>query len=305
MIPIYNHNKIRVARREHFKGLKAMLSNYWRYLSDDDIRDWVKSHYKQIILAKPNELKSWQERFDKEFGKNESNYAMLTKFFSYNNFKKKSRRDNLPGNQYCAYDICETLKIKSCPYCNIHKIHTIENKQRPALDHFFCQKDHPLLALSFYNLVPSCTFCNTTYKRDFDFEEDTNINPYREHFDGALKFNFLMEDYRDYMSIQVNHVTQNLYNFHLCGDSAKNRRVCGNFKTFNLRRRYEECKEDIVENLHLVIHKNEDYSASLRAVTDESEDQDSFYLRYNVEDNWHNVSYGKITSDFIRQYNLD
>lgn len=84
-----------------------------------------------------------------------------------------------------ANDVLERLKIRTCPYCNRNYTFTVKSSSsaagkkfttRPEFDHFYCKSKHPLLALSFYNLVPSCSVCNHGKATD-----DIGVNPY---FDG-------------------------------------------------------------------------------------------------------------------------
>ena len=61
---------------------------------------------------------------------------------------------------------------------------------RPQLDHFLPKSKYPLLALSFYNLIPVCPECNRI-KRD----EVLDIHPYNDDFDAnGLKFKVGMRD---------------------------------------------------------------------------------------------------------------
>lgn len=79
------------------------------------------------------------------------------------------------------------LNVKVCPYCNHNYIFTINEKtgkdkdgnliidivSRPQLDHFYSKSLNPLLALSFYNLVPSCSICNAIKK-----DRNITFSPY-------------------------------------------------------------------------------------------------------------------------------
>ena len=70
--------------------------------------------------------------------------------------------------------LLQMLNISVCPYCNRTYTFTIKGKDgvRPELDHFFPRSDDKFkhLALSFYNLVPSCPACNHTKNDEiFDF----------------------------------------------------------------------------------------------------------------------------------------
>lgn len=70
--------------------------------------------------------------------------------------------------------LLKKLNIKVCPYCNRAYTFTVKGKNgvRPELDHFFPRSvdKYMHLALSFYNLVPSCPSCNhTKNNKVFDF----------------------------------------------------------------------------------------------------------------------------------------
>lgn len=51
--------------------------------------------------------------------------------------------------------------IEVCPYCGNDKV--IESRRsKNEIDHFLPKRKYPILALSYYNLIPSCHFCNTS-----------------------------------------------------------------------------------------------------------------------------------------------
>ena len=78
----------------------------------------------------------------------------------------KSRNDVLKRN-WCAYTFVIMLGLRVCPYCNeqyIAPILTHKGRVRADLDHFFSKKKYPFFALSIYNLIPCCKFCNSSLK---------------------------------------------------------------------------------------------------------------------------------------------
>lgn len=62
-----------------------------------------------------------------------------------------------------------SLDLRICPYCGRAYIYFIENAYRkkgphivkPQIDHFFPKSKYPYLALSYQNLIPVCTTCNS------------------------------------------------------------------------------------------------------------------------------------------------
>lgn len=86
----------------------------------------------------------------------------------------------------------ENIEVHTCYYCNIDFINTFKkaNKTKNAftLDHVLEKADYPFLALSLYNLVPSCYVCNSKVKDSkipFDEFSPTNTN---FDFDERVKF---------------------------------------------------------------------------------------------------------------------
>lgn len=138
----------------------------------------------KVISGKPDELVVQYQKFHTAYFSglaprkfNISEKKVLNSIFNYDWFSNKETK------VYNAYDLCNALKIESCVYCNRLYTSTIINKNgvkiiRPTLDHWFSQKDCPILALSFYNLIPSCSSCNSSVKHDSTFDLLKHIHPY-------------------------------------------------------------------------------------------------------------------------------
>lgn len=50
--------------------------------------------------------------------------------------------------------------LQVCPYCNRNYINTLSDYNLYELDHFYPESEYPILAVSFYNIVPCCPSCN-------------------------------------------------------------------------------------------------------------------------------------------------
>lgn len=57
-----------------------------------------------------------------------------------------------------------------------------------VLDHYYDKGKYPYLALSFYNLIPSCNICNSKFKTTIDFKEIPHLHPYEDSFNEKAKF---------------------------------------------------------------------------------------------------------------------
>lgn len=107
----------------------------------------------------------------------------------YNNFEKFNVFYDNWSKKGINYWITEKTKLKVCPYCNISYTYNRGKTVTAQLDHFFPKSEYPILALCFYNLVPSCPACN---KIKFDDTKEM-ASPYK---DGAFKDLRITWDYR-------------------------------------------------------------------------------------------------------------
>ncbi len=152
---------------------------------------YIQHNLERIITCKPRDFKKilaevkanglTDERLKKVFIGDD-------KYFSgYKKFSSKSTKS------YNAYDLSTKLDVNVCPYCNRNYIHTVKSvndkSTRPQFDHFICKKKHPIFAMSFYNLIPSCSICNSSIKGQSQFHIDTHIHPYFDDFNKIKKFN--------------------------------------------------------------------------------------------------------------------
>lgn len=70
-----------------------------------------------------------------------------------------------------AYHLVGAYKQRICPYCqgsHINYHQSGDGRMRPALDHFYPASKYPYLAISLYNLIPSCHQCNSSIKSSAD-----------------------------------------------------------------------------------------------------------------------------------------
>ena len=143
-----------------------------------------------------------------------------------------------------AYKYLTQLNLRTCPYCNRQYTFTIRKggdetfHTRPEYDHFFDKSSYPLLALSFYNLVPSCHDCNHGKST-----KSSGINPF---FDGfSAKFVIAGKDGRRLNKNEIarlNDPDEFSVEFDYPSDDEKQ-----NIATFGLREQYNEHKDYVQE----------------------------------------------------------
>ena len=167
------------------KSIKGVSYCIKKYFEDED-------NLKKVLIGLPTELDSIKSKFRKD--KN------IRKIFDYENW--------LNYDKYNAYDLAEKLDIPTCPYCNRTYTKTVitknrENIIRPEFDHWFPKSEYPLLALSFYNLIPSCHICNSNVKGKTEFKLETHFHPYNPSSNLKATFSYNHKSYDDY-KIKIN-----------------------------------------------------------------------------------------------------
>lgn len=148
----------------------------------------VKANRRRLICGRPSQLINEEQRIVTKIFGDESTYLknanLCALIFDYDAFTKKDT------DQFNAFDLATMLAVNTCPYCNRQYTFTVVDGSeitRPEFDHFYHQSDHPILSLSFYNLIPSCHICNSTLKGD---KIRDLMHPYFEGFCNAVKFSF-------------------------------------------------------------------------------------------------------------------
>jgi len=230
MIKIQNEHLEKYAK-EHYINLKKKLKEFPKD---------CKYSLEEIITAKPEKLDEIAKWVDKK-----SDYDFMIK--KYKNFTSKKK-------EYDAYNLASNLQVNVCLYCNINSTFTVIKKNnkkitRPEFDHFYDKDSNPILALSFYNLIPSCHICNSTLKGKEKFSIESHLNPYSDNFDKLAKFKLKIEDATFYHSID---------GFSLKLES-EDKRANKNIKSFELETLYQNHKDIVLELIQKEAIYNESY----------------------------------------------
>ncbi|MCG3687577.1 hypothetical protein L5E75_03975 [Aliarcobacter butzleri] len=262
-----------------------------------------------IILLKPNNLKFFKNNIElriieqspisykKIYKKDKMTYEVKDKLsiiFDYDN-KFQSKIANF---------FEKNIKTRTCYYCNIHLINEYKYgkkyKNEFTLDHYYNKALYPYLALSLYNLIPSCYICNSKLKKSKVLK---NLPPSSENFDfhEKVKFKLFFETFNDKLSIKSiddidiilkEQYSSNYYDY---------------IKNFNLDERYKSHKNIVLE----MIRKYELYPESrlkelqnLTGIPFQQIKKDIFNLFDNNVDLADN-SFSKLIIDMTKELKLD
>lgn len=144
---------------------------------------YINKFIKNLLIATPNQL----DQIIEEVKKNPTIFTENIK-----NIYKKIFQYDLYRIHFVQYFI--DLDFKVCYYCNRNYISNFTGSSKVkstfTLDHFHQKEKYPMLALSFYNLIPSCYTCNSTIKGKKNVEQYKNNYDDEYDFDTKASFKF-------------------------------------------------------------------------------------------------------------------
>ena len=244
------------------------------------------------------------------FLKNWANTA-IKGIFNYDN---DSQSFTNKDNGLLAYNHAQRLQVNSCPYCNANFTFTIKTKRmkcRPQFDHFLNKSRYPYLALSFYNLIPSCALCNSgALKGSKPFSLKTHLHPFVDDIEGLYNFRTNI----DAVDFLVNASKFNLA-LEVCKGITKiqSSRAAKNIGVFGLDDRYNFHKDiasDVLKKAY--VYNNSTIEAlftSFKIGTEsifktESEVKELILGNYMHPDNFHKRILSKLTKDIAEEFGL-
>ena len=142
-------------------------------------------------------------------------------------------------------ELIKATKIKVCPYCNRVFVECIEGHQREVkgqLDHFYPKEKYPYLAISKYNLVPSCSYCNgASGKHNKDSRIEGLQNPFfiRDVNSMVFKADILQRGFLNLKSME-SAIDVGI-------DVSLNTGMTNNVRVFNLKELYNSHKDYVAE----------------------------------------------------------
>lgn len=298
-----NHLKLEELADFHFDELVKILNKRISELSNKELRIFLYENLNGIITGKPLRLVRIKRKLDglNIYKKRSTLVKHLNNVFDYKNFSKKKKRD------YCAYKLAKKLNIVTCPYCNRNYTKTVvadrNGLTRPDFDHFLSQKEHPLLALSFYNLIPSCLVCNRTLKRDETFNVNSFVHPFMDDMSNEYRYTYAPEKIEDFLSGRKNISIR--YEIDSNNNKVK-RKIENHFEIFRLCEIFEEHGDEFNDVFRIRHHFNSAYLRQLQKQFKKIglKDSDIFTTLFgihNTRDSNYLRPLSKIKSDLINE----
>lgn len=160
-------------RIDKIKTIKKVDNRHIEAFFDIVINDCVDV----ILIGNPNKLVEINDKVNPLIRNSTDLIKGIEFVFNYETFITHKKR------KFDAYRLAELLDISTCVYCNRNYTNTVirsdgEKITRPQFDHFFDKASNPLLAVSFYNLIPSCSICNSSIKGPTKMNLADFLHPY-------------------------------------------------------------------------------------------------------------------------------
>ncbi len=280
--------------------LKSKLSIY-----EKNCLHYIKDNLDDILTANDTDLKKFIKYFrDKNNYKGfavgtanqkEKNWKRLYRILrkdifekEYNNWSKR--------RQYGAYAFTKELDLKTCPYCNRNYTLIVDEKNgklRPEIDHFYPKSIYPFLAMSFYNLIPSCSICNHTkssiVKKGLENPYNIQSGNYKfTYIPNNLNFTTLGNDKYDFDDFEIK-ISGNLSNIEL----------------FKLEELYKQHKDIVLELLIKKTYYPKSYIDELKGFGfTKAEIYRYLFCNYNQDNELHMRPLSKLIKDISQELGL-
>lgn len=291
MIPIlFKENE-----KETVKGLYHSLLN-------------IKSHqkHKAVYLANIKAINVWCKKNIVVNGKTysfpeviQADFETLTRIAKkldsctmlptqYKDFMIKT----LYMNRFPRKEFMESLGVTVCPYCNRNFVNSARKRTMCDLDHFFNKDTYPILAVSFYNLVPVCHSCNHSKS-----VQDVSYSPHDRRYktDDLLTFDFYLKGI-DFLSDEKE----------IGIEIGESKEIRDNISVLKLREVYQVHSDIVQECIKKAIAFSPEYLSYLYYVYGnlfESEEElyRTVYGNYIEEKSYGKRPLAKMTSDILKK----
>jgi hypothetical protein len=213
---------------------------------------------------------------------------------------------NEPSSYYSAYHLATYLGLRSCVYCNrtytvsqfkIDKGGEIKKLIRPQFDHWFPKENFPLLALSFFNLIPSCSICNSSVKGRKEFTLSKYVHPYEDNVIDSIVFSYSHDISIDSLKIEVSGVNS---------DSILEKRINNTLKDFFIEEMYNAHHLELKDLIDIKRAYSENYLKSLKESFPEAKlaDDEIYRMVFGTEINsfnFHKRPFSKFKFDILKE----
>lgn len=297
-----------------------------------DIDAFLMANLKEILIAEPLRLIEIHDEWVKGFCTPKIGDTLLKKYNDAIRTPKKDRmkeqnsitkhfehyskifnyESGVKNLKKIKYDLLQKLNVKVCPYCNRNYTLTLKKAEngvnlRPDFDHFFAKSMYPILALSFYNLIPSCAICNRNLKGSEEFSLKTHCHPYLEDFGTNATFQYNPKSVNQ--ALGIDDCCEIKLDIEPNTPKDMREKIEKNIEVFGLNGIYSEHGDIVAEIITKYYKTNGKYLESLEQLFNGKVSSSELYRlafgNYEKEVDFGKRPMAKLTSDIVKQLKLD
>lgn len=306
--------KSRITKHDTYHEKMLKTAEYHETKGDltTDECEWVKKElnyfktkFDTIVKAGETELKRQVSNYNRRAKRTTAKGKDEFKALMVDLYERFTQSDC--GGVVLSHYFFGVLNIKTCPYCNRQYTFTLnenEAKAAPEYDHFFDKSDFPMLAVSFYNLVPSCHVCNHVKGN----KKTVKVNPFFRGFESKFYLYDKKIKMKRLNALEI--LSQGDGNLELKkADESESNADKGNIKAFGLKNLYA-MHDDYVKE---IIEKAAAYNKTARQMIADtfqkrgySPDQvfDFVWGKFLDDAQYENRPLSKLTKDLLEQLEI-
>ncbi|HHH54097.1 MAG TPA: hypothetical protein ENK91_10590 [Bacteroidetes bacterium] len=277
-----NHNGLSNETINCLKYLESEIENMLKANTNEleSIINLFKTNYPSSIGVVNQQEEGWQEL-----------YKILRKEIFEKEYNLWSDR-----KKYGAYAFVKELGLETCPYCNRNYTFIVDSdngKLRAEIDHFYPKSIYPFLAMSFYNLIPSCSICNHTKGNTIHQNLE---NPYDTKED-SYRFTYTPNSV-DFATVEAEKYNFDSFEIDITGNPE-------NIELFKLEKLYKQHKDIVLELLIKKAYYPESYVQELSHFGF-SQDEIYRYLlgNYKQDEDLHKRPLSKLIRDISQELGI-
>ncbi|RXG15009.1 hypothetical protein DSM03_104167 [Leeuwenhoekiella aestuarii] len=204
-------------------------------------------------------------------------------------------------NYSINYELAEWLDQHTCSFCNRQYIFTARKNAGAKgitcqFDHWLSKSKHPLFSLSFYNLIPCCSVCNSSIKSTEKFNTNTHLHPYVDkHISNSFSFSYKLNAQSEY---EIDFANEN----HISKKAKKTLEDLGTKLVYS-----KHSQTELKDLIDLRLKYNENYLQSLLEKTFgdlNMSDEERYRLIFGIEideKDYHKRPMSKFKKDIITE----
>jgi hypothetical protein len=275
------------------------LDSYLNSINIENIKNRLSNiKYKNIVdslkdIIKTKDLTSCLTLCDNfsEIEKKE-----IEKAFNYKEHRKKES----------FMEHFKKLNIKSCPFCNNNYVYFYKEDAKKlntlaTLEHYYPKAKYPHLSLSFYNLIPSCSTCNSKFKGSA-VHEGNILHPYYECFDEKAKFRVSID------SLPVDKNIELEVNLNACDKNDERcKKSIERFQLDKIYKQHNDIAKEIWNKAQVYNESRIDelYESFYKGLGYSKDDVKNFaFCSYLDKKDIHKRNHTKLTQDILKQFDI-